>query len=291
MGFTSNFEPLELEQLRREAAYMKAEQWRFVQMLAANNDEAGVDLYYSFMKDDELRNYYISAVGKETLVPSITDLFLAAFVFENEARELFGVNMGPIAIDFAGKMYDPAVDEPMTYISPEQKAAVDKIRKAAEAEFAKAKKSEAAKGRVSDVVEIKATSATIDAKSADATASSKTGSKSLRPDQIDKIKKALPTLPPERAAKLQAILDKEAVKSEEMNTAEKVEGFTPNSVVGAKPVVKEAHEVIVDRQAMIDAPTALRESDEQINKLLSIMDEERAAIVLEALKNERHDRG
>lgn len=288
MGFTYDFEPLELDELRRQAAYMKAEQWRFVQMLAANNDETGVDLYYSFMKESELRNYCIPAVSKETLVPSITDLFLAAFVFENEARELFGVNMGPIAIDFSGKMYDPAVDEPMTYISPEQKAAVDKIRKAAEAEFAKAKESEAAKGRVSEVVEVEATDAGLDANGiVTAPASSNAGTRCLRPDQIEKIKSVLPTLPPDRAAKLQAILDKEAVKSEEMNTAEKVEGFTPNSVVGAKPVVKEAREVMVDKQAMMDAPTALRESDEQVDKLLSTMDEKRADIVLEALKNGR----
>ena len=137
MALTTEFKPLELEELRREAAVLKADGWRFVQTHAVAADR-GIDLYYTFMKDGHAVNYRIEGVAKGTPVPSITDLFLAAFVFENEARELFGVDMRDIAIDFAGALYAPAESEPMTFVTPEQKAAREKARKAAEAKPANA---------------------------------------------------------------------------------------------------------------------------------------------------------
>jgi len=129
MAFNSEFVDLPLERLHAEASIMKGENWRFIQTHAVNTDD-GIDLYYSFMKNGLARNYRVKGVKKGTPVPSITDLFLAAFVFENEARELFGVDMRDIAIDFHGGLYAPAEQEPMTIITPEQKAARDKARKA-----------------------------------------------------------------------------------------------------------------------------------------------------------------
>ncbi|MBE6471974.1 MAG: NADH-quinone oxidoreductase subunit C [Coriobacteriaceae bacterium] len=129
MAINSEFVNLPLERLHAEAAIMKGENWRFIQTHAVSTDE-GIDLYYSFMKNGMTRNYRVKGVEKGTPVPSITDLFLAAFVFENEARELFGVDMRDIAIDFHGGLYAPAEQEPMTVITPEQKAARDKARKA-----------------------------------------------------------------------------------------------------------------------------------------------------------------
>lgn len=137
MAYETEFVQIPLEQLEREAAIMKADGWRFIQTHAVNGD-IGIDLYYSFMKDGVARNYKIVGVTKEMPVPSITDKFLAAFVFENEARELFGVDMQDIAIDFHGAMYAPAVSEPMTIISPKQKAAREKAAKAAAAKAVKA---------------------------------------------------------------------------------------------------------------------------------------------------------
>ena len=118
---------------------MKAQGARFIQTHAVNTDD-GIDLYYSFMKDDAIVNYRIAGVTPDVAVPSITDVFLAAFVFENEARELFGVDMRDIAIDFQGAMYAPAEQAPMTFMSPEQKAEKEKMKKLAAAQAAKAAK-------------------------------------------------------------------------------------------------------------------------------------------------------
>ena len=83
----SEFIPLTIEGLPALAAEKKAEGARFVQMLCVNTEE-GIDLVYSFMKDGVLTNHEIKGVKKGTTVPSVTDQFLAAFVFGQGARSV-----------------------------------------------------------------------------------------------------------------------------------------------------------------------------------------------------------
>ena len=122
MALETTFVPLTVEELPALAAAKKDGGWRFVQLLAVNTED-GIDLVYSLMKDNLLENHEIKGVQKGTTVPSITDRFLEAFVFENETHDLFGVDVQGIAIDFGGNFYALAQKEPMTIISPEQKAA------------------------------------------------------------------------------------------------------------------------------------------------------------------------
>ena len=80
MAFKSEFIPIELSDLGDLALKMKACDARFVQVHAVNSDN-GVDLYYSFMKEGTLYNYRVAGVTEDQSVPSITGLFLEAFVF------------------------------------------------------------------------------------------------------------------------------------------------------------------------------------------------------------------
>lgn len=121
----------------------KADGWRFVQLMAVNTEE-GIDLIYSFMKDGVLQDNKIERVTKADAIPSITGEFFSAFVFENEVHDLFGVDIRDIAIDFGGNFYALAQSEPMTIISPAQKAAREKARAAAVAKAERAKKAAAA---------------------------------------------------------------------------------------------------------------------------------------------------
>lgn len=130
MPFTSTFTTLALGELHDKAQTLRDEGWRFVNIHAVHVEQ-GCDLYYVFEREGLFENFRIEGVTKEDDVPSVTDLFFAAFVFENETRELFGINMRDIALDFDGSFYALAETEPMTFISPEQKAAKDKARKAA----------------------------------------------------------------------------------------------------------------------------------------------------------------
>ncbi len=96
-------------------------------------------MQYTFMKDGVLEVFTIKGVQKGMPIPSITDNFIAAFVFENEIHDLFGVEVRNIAIDFKGNFYAVAQREPMTIISPAQKAARDKAKKAAAAKAERAR--------------------------------------------------------------------------------------------------------------------------------------------------------
>lgn len=138
MAFETKFEPLELDELTELKKRLKRQEYRFVQLLAINTDD-GIDLLYSFMKDGVLCNYKIKSVKKGTKVPSITDEYLAAFVFENEAHDLFGVEIEGIAIDFGGNFYKVSENEPMTIITPEKKAEMEKAAKIAASKAAKEK--------------------------------------------------------------------------------------------------------------------------------------------------------
>ncbi len=119
MEFKQEFVPLAIEDIHSHAQLRKEDGWRYVQMLAVNTAE-GIELIYSFMKDGELENNVVSGITKEVVIPSISDLFLEAFIFENETHDLFGVNISNIVIDFAGNFYSLAIDEPMTVMTPEE---------------------------------------------------------------------------------------------------------------------------------------------------------------------------
>ena len=99
--FEQTFEELPLAGVHDLAAARHAEGWRYVQILAVNTEE-GIDLVYSYMKDGHLANFNVSGVKQTDVVPSITDLYLEAFVCENEIHDLFDVAISDIAIDFGG---------------------------------------------------------------------------------------------------------------------------------------------------------------------------------------------
>ncbi|MBE6471683.1 MAG: NADH-quinone oxidoreductase subunit C [Coriobacteriaceae bacterium] len=137
MPLEHKFIDFTLDDITRVKEEKLADGWRAVQVLCTNCDD-GIEILYSYTKGNVMENYIVHGVTKQDTVPSITDAFIGMFPFENEAHDLFGVNVEGIAIDFAGKFYDLAQPEPMTIISPEKKAARDKAAKVAAAKKAAA---------------------------------------------------------------------------------------------------------------------------------------------------------
>ena len=136
MGMTTEFLPLTVGELPGLARHFKDEGCRFVQMLCVRTDD-GTDMLYTFMDDGCLKNYTIKDVKKGTRIPSISDVYLNAFFFENEAHDLFGIDVEGIVLDFDGRFYDLSHSEPMTIISPAQKEAREKAARIAAAKAAK----------------------------------------------------------------------------------------------------------------------------------------------------------
>lgn len=170
MAYTQVFTDIQVGDILTWVSGCKREGWQFVQLLACMAQN-GVDVVYTLRRDNTVLHATVHDIAPDQHIPSITGTYMAAFVFENEIHDLFGVQVDGIAIDYKGKFYQLAVDKPMTIMSPEQVAAREKAKKLAAAAAAKAAK--AAKAvEVAETTEAVAEApaeATVAAESAEAT--------------------------------------------------------------------------------------------------------------------------
>ena len=102
------------DQLLDEISKSKYQGYRFVTATCADNGDDTIDVLYHFDKNYEMRNYRIT-VKKGEEVPSISKIFFCAVLVENEMKELFGINITDIALDFGGHMLlsEEELDSPM----------------------------------------------------------------------------------------------------------------------------------------------------------------------------------
>lgn len=143
LEYQDSYELIDLSDLVKRAREFKSEGYRLVQLLPKMQEDDRITLIYTFGKLNELINLKIVNVVKGlTKVPSITSIFVCAFVFENEAHDLFGVQIIGNSLDFHGHFYNFAegVEAPMTIVTPAQLAAREKKAKLEAAKKAKARK-------------------------------------------------------------------------------------------------------------------------------------------------------
>lgn len=225
MAITQDFRSIPLDKLIDTCKERKNEGYRLAQLCPKLERDDSITLIYTFVKESEMINYKVSGIKKGvTEVPSVTELFIAAFVFENEAHDLFGVNVVGNLIDFQGKFYSFAegVEAPMTIVTPAQLAAREKAAKLAAAKaarVAKAKKKDAKPSAQSDE-ELEAKLSKMDpekaakvraAMKAKAAKAAKTAASSSANDLEDK----LAGMDPEKAAKVRAAMEAKAKRQAE----------------------------------------------------------------------------
>jgi ech hydrogenase subunit D len=94
-----------------EAARRLEGNWRLVVITALQNPE-GVEISYVFEKAQQLESLRLSLPLDARTLPSITGSYLAAFIYENELQDLFGVKVEGLALDFKGNFYMKAKETP-----------------------------------------------------------------------------------------------------------------------------------------------------------------------------------
>ena len=213
MAITQDFRSIPLDKLIDTCKERKNEGYRLAQLCPKLERDDSITLIYTFVKESEMINYKVSGIKKGvTEVPSVTELFIAAFVFENEAHDLFGVNVVGNLIDFQGKFYSFAegVEAPMTIVTPAQLAAREKAAKLAAAKAARAAKAKQKDAKLSKMDPEKAAKvrAAMKAKAAKA---AKTAASSSANDLEDK----LAGMDPEKAAKVRAAMEAKAKRQAE----------------------------------------------------------------------------
>ncbi len=87
-----------------EVTKLKNDGYRFVTMSVVDLDEENIDLLYHFDKDLKLVNLRM-AVPKKESVPSISGVYFAAFLIENESKDHFGLEFDGLVLDFGGTLY------------------------------------------------------------------------------------------------------------------------------------------------------------------------------------------
>ena len=225
MAITQDFRSIPLDKLIDTCKERKNEGYRLAQLCPKLERDDSITLIYTFVKESEMINYKVSGIKKGvTEVPSVTELFIAAFVFENEAHDLFGVNIVGNLIDFQGKFYSfgEGVEAPMTIVTPAQLAAREKAAKLAAAKAARAAKAKQkdAKPSAQSDEELEAKLSKMDpekaakvraAMKAKAAKAAKTAASSSANDLEDK----LADMDPEKAAKVRAAMEAKAKRQAE----------------------------------------------------------------------------
>lgn len=229
--YTTSFVDLPLEELLTRVQTLKHEGMRFVQM-CAETTEQGIDLLYTFYDEttQNALNLCVYGIDESSRVPSIQGLYFAAFSYENEAHDLYGVRFVNMKLDFGGHFFNLATSEPMTIITPEMKAEREKLAKkkaaaAAKAEAAAKKAREAAEAaqaeRALGTSAAEADSAAVAAVNAAAPASASAPAHEPEPaakpamtaeERAAKMEAKLANMDPEKAAKVRAALAAKAAK-------------------------------------------------------------------------------
>ena len=225
--YTTSFVDLPLEELLTRVQTLKHEGMRFVQM-CAETTEQGIDLLYTFYDEttQNALNLCVYGIDESSRVPSIQGLYFAAFSYENETHDLYGVRFVNMKLDFGGHFFNLATSEPMTIITPEMKAEREKLAKkkaaaAAKAEAAAKKAREAAEAaqaeRAMATSSAEADSAAVAAVSAAAPAPEPASAPAHKPamtaeERAAKMEAKLAAMDPEKAAKVRAALAAKAAK-------------------------------------------------------------------------------
>ena len=147
-----------IDELLSHVQALKGAGARFVQMHAERNvDDGTYRLVYTFINVRAARehiaqdgsyaieNLVVEGIDQYQEIPSISSYYPAVFPFENEAHDLFGLAITDMQIDFKGFFYQVSTAEPMSVITPEVKAAREKVMKVRAAAEAKACKAAAEK--------------------------------------------------------------------------------------------------------------------------------------------------
>ncbi len=92
------------EKLIEKCEVLKISGYRFVTITCLEIDEDYLEMIYHFDKDLKIVHHRMR-VKKDETVPSLSSVFFAAFLVENEIIDQFGVSFENLVLDFGGTLY------------------------------------------------------------------------------------------------------------------------------------------------------------------------------------------
>ena len=101
-----------LEAVHTTAQKMLHDGWRFVTQTAVDRGEEGMQLLYHYDRDEEMQHFRLKFQKGDT-IPSISDIYFAALLVENENRDLLGLSYQGLVLDFNRTLYLEEAGDPM----------------------------------------------------------------------------------------------------------------------------------------------------------------------------------
>jgi ech hydrogenase subunit D len=106
------FTDIEKSALITRTLELKSDGFRLAQICASRKGtEERLELLYSFARGETLVNLRV-ALGPGEPVESVCWLYPYAFLYENEMKDLFGVDVAGMNLDFNGRLYRKAAQTP-----------------------------------------------------------------------------------------------------------------------------------------------------------------------------------
>jgi len=96
--------PVDPDVLVGAVAKLKVQGWRLVTLSCTEIDATSVDILYHFDKGLELKHLRLAA-AKTSPVPSISSVYFAALLVENEIQDHFGLTFDGLIVDYKGTLY------------------------------------------------------------------------------------------------------------------------------------------------------------------------------------------
>lgn len=112
-----NFEDITPTDLPQKVRSLRDAGYRLVQISATSLPEY-LELYYSFDLAGTLLNLRLHIPHDDARVPSISSIYWAAFIYENELHDLFNLQVSDMVVDFQGNFYTTAVKFPFATPKP-----------------------------------------------------------------------------------------------------------------------------------------------------------------------------
>jgi len=92
------------EALLDEAAKIKFQGYKLVTVSCVELDASTIDILYHFDQEFQLKHFRVSA-PREMVIPSISHIFPASFLVENEIQDLFNITFSNLSIDFKRTLF------------------------------------------------------------------------------------------------------------------------------------------------------------------------------------------
>lgn len=94
---------IEKKLLLQEVSLLKSKGYRFTAVSCEKEGE-DFELIYHFDKDYNIKNFKM-IVNSEEPIPSISGIYTAAFLIENEYQDLYGFTFDGLIVDYKGNLY------------------------------------------------------------------------------------------------------------------------------------------------------------------------------------------